>query len=344
VDSGRGDSPEETENQSPERRAALEKDPVVGVKRRFKTGAKPRLVSYGPGSVLMWPLRELLPDLARAYDVQILSDAHTNSTSRRLTPGDLPNDAVALFELLDQLAGSSFHWDQHGRLIRLRSRTWFLDRPREIPLRLVRRWKALFEQHGALSLDEYLRMATGLTDAQLDSLPRAGEEVGLSSYSEDLSRVYLVRHALRLYASMSPDQKQALERGGILGVAQMTPAQQELFLAAARQGSRYDPTTTTAEQWASGAFSMTMAPSIRTFGPEGDSTRTAMEPATPEHGSASPPGAPPGSPMSGAQGSAPAPAAPIRQRVIGITFHLQSGPLEGEHAGAMVGFIVAPAS
>jgi hypothetical protein len=345
LDSGPSDLVEPAQDQSRERRAALEKDPVVGVKQRFKPEVKPRLVSYGPGSLLMWPLRELLPDLAHAYDVQILSDAYSNSTSRRLTPADLPNDPIPLFELLDLLAGSSNHWDHQGRLIRLRSRTWFLDRPREIPLRLIRRWKALFDQHGALSLDEYARMATELTDAQLDSLPRIGEEIGLSLYWSDLSRIYLVRHALRLYASLSPGQRQTLERGALLTTAQMSPAQQELFLAAARQASLHSPTATTPEQWASGAFSVTMSPSIRTITQEGGSTQSTMESASPEDKSAQPaPRAPVGAPAPRARGPDHASAAPIRQRIIGVAFHLQSGPLEGEHTVIPIGLVVAPPS
>ena len=51
---------------SPERRAQLDKDPVVGVKKPFRPQAKPHVDALGPDSGTMYARRDMLPGLARA--------------------------------------------------------------------------------------------------------------------------------------------------------------------------------------------------------------------------------------------------------------------------------------
>src|SRR5207248_671840 len=93
-------------------------------------------------------VNDLAADVARAYDVQILSDSYWPDAVS--IQSAFTGEPIALFSLLDRYAGFTHRWDHHGgggpsggagpRVIRLRSRTWFLQRPREVPLRLVRRW------------------------------------------------------------------------------------------------------------------------------------------------------------------------------------------------------------
>src|SRR5439155_14332093 len=133
-----------------------------------KTRGKTTPNSNAPGAPGSWRLWDLLPDLARTYDAQFIADSYWVS-SPGLSQGEIPKTPAPLFSLLDRAAHSTHRWERRGKLIRLRSRTWFLDRPREIPLRSVRRWKQLFAQRGALPLDAYLEMATSLSDAQAES-------------------------------------------------------------------------------------------------------------------------------------------------------------------------------
>src|SRR5262249_51455313 len=140
-------------------------------------------------------------------------------------------EPVALYELLDRYAAISHRWEHQGSLIRLRSRQWFYERPREVPLRLVRRWQALLEA-GALPVEEDRRMVSVLTGGQLESLGDVDEEAGLPSDAVDLGWVYPARHALRLYASLSPGQRQRLWRGGTLWATELAPPQRQQFLAA----------------------------------------------------------------------------------------------------------------
>src|SRR5438309_645030 len=89
---------------TPEQEAALEKDPVVGVKMRLQSKAKPRSVDrLTPGGVDLpprlpfWQFRDLLPDLARTYDVSIISDAYSNASPGFLAIESLPAMPIALF-------------------------------------------------------------------------------------------------------------------------------------------------------------------------------------------------------------------------------------------------------
>jgi hypothetical protein len=177
----------------------------------------------------------LLPALARAYDVQFISDAYWSSPR---FPGASLGGAtsIALFELLDRFATPSHGWDRRGNLVRLRSRTWYLDRPREIPLRLVRRWKDLCSRHGALPAREWLESVAVLSDDQLESLGRFAREVGLPP---EFYHVHTVRHGLRLYASLTPAQREALEKGQAIPTSGLLPRQRELFLTVLVERSRF---------------------------------------------------------------------------------------------------------
>jgi hypothetical protein len=220
---------------TPERRTQREKDPPLGARKPFKPDLKAiraRLISRDA------PLRltDLLPEVARIYDIQLLSDAYWSAP--RLLPTDLPPDSpVPLFGLLDRLAETHHRWERDGRLGRLRSRTRFFDRPREIPLRLIRRCWELLERNGALPLDGILQVAS-LTDVQLKSLDELCQEDVLP---RELSSLFPVRHALRLYGSLTPAQHQTLWSGKLLPLARMTPRQRALFLALLQERSRLRP-------------------------------------------------------------------------------------------------------
>jgi hypothetical protein len=243
---------EEPDPATPERRAAWEKDPVLGARKPFEPEARPQTdhPNGPPGSGSTPPVQALLPELARRYDVSFIADSYWSTPPAYGFPR--AGEPISLISVLDRLARPSHRWDcgadaedaaskQHPagrRLIRLRSRTWFLDRPREVPLRFVTRWRALQEQYAALPMDTYLEMAA-LRDEQLGSLSGLTAAGVLPRELPDLTEVYPARFALRLYASLTPAQRQALEQGSFLLVAQMSPAQRELFRKTEKESGRY---------------------------------------------------------------------------------------------------------
>jgi hypothetical protein len=297
-----------------QRSAELEKDPVVGVKLPFKPELKPQVDPFGTGSGPRWRGLDMLPDLARTYGIQILADAYSGNGGPNFGVLPAATGPTALFTLLDRYTSFSHRWDRRGKMIRLRSRTWFLDRPREIPLRLIRNWNEQQEQNGALSLDTYLAMATTLTDAQLDAL----NSLSMEHPSLSLYEVARGRHALRLYATLSPAQRQQLPRGGTLTVAQMTLPQRRLFLSSLEDSNRGRPQPMNLDQWMVGSFSLSAQRFIRTVEKTGGATRARMEPVDPPPGTA---------------GTGGAPGTAAVQRVAGAT---QSAPLPGTPPGSSV--------
>jgi hypothetical protein len=229
---------------SPQRRAGLERDPVFGARKLFRPEAKPTPEAWAPTHAV-WGLRDLLPDLARTYGVQFIADAYywggRSIDAERLSP----SEPAALFTLLDRLVGTTHRWDHDGKLVRLRSRTWFSDRPREIPLRLIRRWKSLCDQDGVLPLREQLAMLATLTEAQWETVDLFQATLGETGWATPGTfrdnRIGLppgflgAREALRLLAALTPAQQQALWSGRMMPVTEMSPPQRELFMAPFRQ-------------------------------------------------------------------------------------------------------------
>jgi hypothetical protein len=87
------------------------------------------------------------------------------------------------------------------------------------------------DRQGVPRLDEDVRIATTLTDDQLAGLIDWGQEAGFPPTVYQLSPG---RYALRLYASLTPAQRQTLWQDGALAAARMTPAQRALLRAYAR--------------------------------------------------------------------------------------------------------------
>jgi hypothetical protein len=258
-----------------QQRAAFENDPVFGARAVLNPTAKRGAASSGAGSGSSGRFQGLLPLLARTYGVSFISDAYWNSPH---FGGDPTASAAppALYELLDRFAAPTHGWDRRRRLVRLRSRTWFLDRPQEVPLRLVRRWKELYNRQGALPQEEWLENVASLSDSQLETLANVTREAGLPA---DFANVYTDRHALRLYASLTPSQREALEEGQAIAVAQMTPRQRGLFLAILQERSRFQTAPVPPTQWAGGSLTLTIWHLMRVGEQKGRATCFHSEPA-----------------------------------------------------------------
>jgi hypothetical protein len=277
--------------EAPERQAALEKDPVVGARKRFQPEAKLRTPRGAPPEMAHWRIRDVLPDLARTYGVHFIADAYENSATGYTVIQSLPTDPVPLFELLDQNAATSHRWQHRGNLVRLRGRAWFLDRPREIPLRLVRRWQAMLERDGFLSFETALEIISQLTDLQLPALSGLARELPAAD-PQALSPIYELRYPLRLYASLNPGLRQALWRGTAIPVARLLPHQRELFRLTLRQKNRWRTPPMDLERWLLGSFSLSAERAVRTVRRQGTGYGISMQPIrTPagKPGAAAPP-------------------------------------------------------
>jgi hypothetical protein len=214
-------------------REKLASDPLLGARKKFRVAPGPRPdPTMGPDN---WRfIAELLPDLARSCEINVIGHSYASDRSGIAIPTAEP---TPLYELLDQIAGDRYHWDRKGPLIRFSYRTWFYARPKEVPHRLVRHWRALLKQHDNLPFEECAAAAALLNDDQLQFLSTLLHREGVHTFHE----FYMARHGLRLYASLSPQQQAALWRGEAYPFGVMTPAQREWFLAPlhARQQERF---------------------------------------------------------------------------------------------------------
>src|SRR5439155_227777 len=143
-----------------------------------------------------------------------------------------PPEERTLLSQLQQVSGGRYRWDRRGDLIRLRSKTWFLDRPREIPLRLVRGWQESYARYGELTFDQYVAMAAALTDLQLQSTKRLIRRGVLPMHAFYLESGLSARSWLRLYASLTAAQQRVMREGQSLSGTQLAPHQRELFRSA----------------------------------------------------------------------------------------------------------------
>jgi RNA polymerase sigma-70 factor (ECF subfamily) len=118
-----------------------------------------------------------------------------------------------------------------GAWLQFRSTSYYDDRLKEVPNRLLEHWAAVRRQHLGLRLDDLIEIA-GLTDAQLggaEMAEGAKECYGLAEW--DLARHPLVLPGLRYLAGFTPEQRRKAEREEGLPFMEMSLAQQQGFLA-----------------------------------------------------------------------------------------------------------------
>ncbi len=227
------DLADDWERDRPRRERERATDPVFGSRQAFKPRAPVRGDDDGPGSGRGWQDRELLPEVARIYNVSIISDAYGEGNA--IGVDALVSSApLSLDALLERLFGDTHRWDRRERLIRLRDRQWPFARAREIPLRLVRHWRSLVEHDGALPLDEYLRMSRELRVAQLAGLRTLSQQPRFGPIQHEIGTFCDQWRLFQLYAALLPGQWQELSRMGKLPVRSLTAAQRPLLAAVAR--------------------------------------------------------------------------------------------------------------
>jgi hypothetical protein len=138
----------------------------------------------------------------------------------------------SLFDALNQVADTMhLRWAKDDAWLQFRSSSYFNDRLKEVPNRLLARWTASCRQHGGLTLDDLLEIAQ-LSDAQLDARDMAEGARDCWGLAEwDLSRGSGQRPHLRYLAQLTPAQRQAALTPAGLAFAQMSLAQQQQFIS-----------------------------------------------------------------------------------------------------------------
>jgi RNA polymerase sigma factor (sigma-70 family) len=227
---------------NPDNRAAnlrLAGDPALGrrVTVHPHSSCQPALISPRGevgGEVPSEPMvttADVLEALHQATGLPLVADYYT----RLYKSSEVSVRELVLFEALNQLADTlRLRWKKEAEWLQFRSASFYDDRIKEVPNRLLSRWSAARRQHGMLQLDDLLEIAQ-LPDAQLDAAEMAEgarECFGLAEW--DLARRKSLRPHLRYLATFTPEQRRmALSVNG-LPFTGMTLAQQQQFIALAR--------------------------------------------------------------------------------------------------------------
>jgi RNA polymerase sigma-70 factor (ECF subfamily) len=173
---------------------------------------------------------DVLESLHRATTLPIVADYYTCL----YRPGDVTVRNLPLFEALNQLADTMrLRWrkEAEGSWLQFRSVSFYDDRLKEVPNRLLSQWAAARRQRGSLSLDEVVEIAQ-LSDAQLDAREMAEgarECFGLAEW--ELARSPSLRPHLRYLATFTPEQRRRAASPEGLPFPRMSLAQQQQFLA-----------------------------------------------------------------------------------------------------------------
>jgi RNA polymerase sigma-70 factor, ECF subfamily len=145
----------------------------------------------------------------------------------------------SLFDALNQVADvMHLRWAKDDTWLQFRSSSYYNDRLKEVPNRLLARWSASRRQHGELTLDDLLEIAQ-LSDVQLaarDMAEGARDCWGLAEW--DLARNGFFRPHLHYLAQLTPAQRQAALAPNGLAFAQMSLAQQQQFISLRAQNIR----------------------------------------------------------------------------------------------------------
>jgi hypothetical protein len=146
---------------------------------------------------------------------------------------------MPLFDALKRIADATRQrWNKEGIWLQFRSTSFYDDRQKEVPNRLLARWSASRRQEGNLTLDDIVEIAQ-LPDAQLDAREMAeGARLCFGLAEWDLACYRNMRPHLRYLAMLTPEQRQeAMGAGGLL-FTKMSLAQQQRFIALALQFDR----------------------------------------------------------------------------------------------------------
>jgi hypothetical protein len=171
---------------------------------------------------------DVLEALHRATGKSIISDYYTRLYP--LNAVSLKN--LPLFEALNQVCDiMRLRWRKEGEWLQFRSVSFFNDRQKEVPNRLLERWSTARRRNGALTLEDLVEIAQ-LSDFQLDAAEMAeGARLCQGLAEWDLGKNRSLRSHLRYLAGFTPAQRQeALSDEGLL-FTRMPLGQQQQFIA-----------------------------------------------------------------------------------------------------------------
>jgi hypothetical protein len=171
---------------------------------------------------------DVLAALHQATRLPIVADFYT----RLYQPEDLAVDNRSLAAALDHtVRAMQLRWNREDEWLQFRSVSYYHNRLKEVPTRLLARWKAVRQQQGMLTLDAIIEIAQ-LSDEQLDGhhmAEGASQCWGLKEWR--LPRDPVLRPHVRYLRMFTSAQRQEMMSGTGLSFLRMSLDQQRQFIA-----------------------------------------------------------------------------------------------------------------
>ncbi|MCX6376470.1 MAG: hypothetical protein NTU88_10640, partial [Armatimonadetes bacterium] len=165
---------------------------------------------------------KILAEISRAMGGPLLKESFDTEMAPiglYIHPGKQP-----LYKVLIALEKAGSIWNMDDGVLRIRPSNWALLRSYEIPESFTIRYKDLLDKYGELTLDDIAGIASSLTDGQIQhALAQASDlQPAVECITQGRSAT---REVLRLYASLTEEQKTALDGDAGLPFSQLTNAQ-----------------------------------------------------------------------------------------------------------------------
>jgi anti-sigma factor RsiW len=171
---------------------------------------------------------DVLEALHQATGMPIVADYYT----RLYVPAAVAVPRAALPDALNRIGDAlRLRWSKEGEWLQFRSVSFYDDRLKEVPNRLLRRWAVSRRQRGALSVEDLVEIAQ-LSDDQLNAKEMAeGARACFGLGEWELARGRNLRRHFRYLAGFTPSQREQVQSAEGLAFPRMSLAQQQAFLA-----------------------------------------------------------------------------------------------------------------
>jgi hypothetical protein len=214
----------------PEPSCRLEPDPFTDL-----PGQAP-----GPSSAPRVTTADVLEAIHRATGRDVIGDYYT----RLYAPAAVAAKEASLFDALSQLSDATrLRWGKEGTWLTFRTTSFFQDRLKEIPDRLLSRWAASRREKGVLTTEDLTQIAQ-LSDAQLDAQAMAEGARAVFGLKEwGLARSGNLRPHWRLLGVLPAALRKAAQQPRGVSFTQLSFSQQQQLVSVAfrAQAERLTP-------------------------------------------------------------------------------------------------------
>lgn len=137
-----------------------------------------------------------------------------------LTPGKQP-----VYKIMIALEKAGYSWELENKSLRIRPKNWATRRSHEIPESFIAFYKDLLEKQDEFTLDDLANMANSLTNEQIRNTLTVNGDLNFAVRALMGGEMQGSVDVLRLYASLTPRQKEALDSEAGLAFGDLSDTQ-----------------------------------------------------------------------------------------------------------------------